>query len=64
MGELALLLAILKAANLASPTIVSIINTIRGGRAAGKTDDEIKAESMAIALETKAITDVDKGDQP
>jgi hypothetical protein len=64
VGEIALLLQILNAANLASPTIVGIINTIRGGRAAGKTDEEITAESMKIALETREITEKDKGSQP
>jgi hypothetical protein len=64
MLELALLLKILEAANMATPTLVGIINTIKSGRAAGKTDDEIQAESMALALETKAITEKDMGDQP
>ena len=63
MNELNLLLRILQGANLATPTIVGIINSIRNGRQAGKTDGEIQAESMAIALETKEITDRDKGDQ-
>lgn len=64
MGELALLLQILNGANLATPAIVGIINAVRQGRAEGKTDEEIKAESMQIALETKAITETDMGDQP
>lgn len=64
MGELALLLKILQAANLASPTIVGIIGSIRSGRQAGKTDDEIQAESMQIALETQEITETDMGEQP
>lgn len=64
MGELALLLEILRGANLATPTIVSIIQTIKGGRAAGKSDDEIKAESMAIALDTRAITEKDMTETP
>jgi len=64
MTELALLLEILRGANLATPSIVGIINAIRGGRAAGKTDDEIKAESMQIALETRDLTEKDMGDQP
>lgn len=64
MKELDLLLTILRDANLATPTIANIIGIIRGGRAAGKTDDEIKAESMAIALETREITAEDMGEQP
>lgn len=59
MGELELLLEILHGANLATPAIVGIIGAIKGGRAQGKTDDEIKAESMQIALETRAITEKD-----
>lgn len=64
MREIELLLEILRGANLATPTLVSIIGMIKGGRAAGKTDEEIKAESMAMALETKAITERDMGSQP
>ena len=64
MTELALLLEILRGANLATPAIVGIISAIKGGRAAGKTDNEIKAESMKIALETRTITETDMGDQP
>ena len=64
MNELALLLKILQGANLATPTIVGIIGTIRNGREQGKTDDEIQAESMQIALETRDITSRDMGDQP
>ena len=64
MLELALLLKILEAANMATPTLVGIINTIRNGRKAGKTDDEIQAESMALALETKTITEKDMQNTP
>jgi len=64
MKELELLLNILKGANLASPVIIGIIGIIGGGRAEGKTDEQIKAESMALALETKAITEKDMGNQP
>lgn len=64
MKELALLLEILRGANLATPVIVGIINTIRGGREVGKSDEEIKAESMKLAQETKEITERDMGEQP
>jgi hypothetical protein len=64
MNELELLLEILHGANLATPTIVGIIASIRGGRAQGKTDDEIKAESMQIALDTRAQTEKDMSDEP
>lgn len=57
MNELNLLLEILRGANLLTPAIAGVIGTIRRGRDAGKTDDEIKAESMAIAQETKTIAD-------
>jgi hypothetical protein len=59
MKDLDLLLQILNAANAATPTIVSVIASIKSGRDAGKTDDEIQAESMAIALDTKTITEQD-----
>ena len=64
MSELALLLQILQASNMASPAIVSIIATIRNGRAAGKTDAEIQAESMQIALDTRTQTEIDMGSEP
>lgn len=64
MDQLSLLLKILNAANLATPTIAGIIATIRGGRDAGKTDDEIQEESMKIALETRQITEEDMSDRP
>lgn len=63
MNELDLLLRIMTAANAATPTIVGIINTIKQGRAAGLTDEEIQAESMRLALETREITEEDMGDQ-
>ena len=59
MKELALLEKILNDAKLFTPAIASIISAIRSGRAAGKTDDEIQAESMEIALNTRAITEAD-----
>lgn len=64
MGELALLLQILTAANAATPTIVGFIDIIRKGREDGETDDQIQAKSMAFAEETRAITEKDMGDQP
>lgn len=64
MNSLALLLKILEGANLATPTIVGIIGTIRKGREQGKTDDEIQAESMQIVLETRDITERDMSDAP
>lgn len=59
MNELDLLLKILNGANLATPAIVGIISTIKNGRDSGKTDEEIQAESMKIALETRDITEKD-----
>jgi hypothetical protein len=64
MGELALLLKILQGANLATPTIVGIISSIRSGRQQGKTDEEIQADSMQIAEETRSITEEDMSDRP
>lgn len=64
MKELELLLKILNSTNLITPVITGIIGIIRGGRAAGKTDEEIKADSLKYALETKAITETDMGSQP
>jgi hypothetical protein len=64
MKELELLLNILNGAQLATPAILAVINSIKSGRAEGKTDEEIQAESMALALETKEITETDMGDQP
>ncbi len=64
MLELALLLKILEAANMATPSIVAVIQSIRNGRTAGKTDNEIEAESLQIALDTKAITEADMGNTP
>lgn len=59
-----MLLRILNGANMATPALVAIINAIRSGRQAGKTDEEIETESMQIALETRSITEADMGDQP
>lgn len=64
MKELKLLLDILNSTNLITPVITGIIGIIRSGRGAGKTDEEIKADSMKYALETKAITERDMSDQP
>ena len=63
MSQMELLLQILNDANLATPVVTNIIGIIRGGRAAGKTDDEIKAESMQLALDTRAQTDADMTDK-
>jgi len=63
MGGLALLLQVLTGANALTPLIASLIASIQSGQAAGKTDDEIIAEAMTIAADTKAQTDADKGDQ-
>ena len=63
MNELELLLKILNGANLATPSIVGIISAIRSGRDAGKTDEEIEAESMKIALETRDITEKDMSNE-
>lgn len=61
---IAALLAILQAINVSSPLIGSLIAQIKGGQAAGKTDDEIWAEAMALAQETKRITEEDMTDKP
>lgn len=64
MNEIDILLRTLQGVNAATPLIVSLIAAIKGGRAAGKTDDEIEAESMRIALETRSITEADMSDAP
>lgn len=64
MSDFQLLLDILRKAQLATPAILAIISAITRGREEGKTDDEIKAESMALAVETKEITQEDMGIQP
>ena len=64
MSELELFSQILKDANLATPAIAGIIGIIRAGRKAGKSDDDIKAESMQFALETRAQTETDESNKP
>lgn len=64
MRELELILKALSAANLATPSIVSIIGVIRGGVETGQTDDEILEHASQMAQETKTITEEDMGDQP
>jgi hypothetical protein len=64
MTEIALLLKVLTGANLLTPSIAQIIAAIRSGRDAGKTDEEIEAESMQIALETRQITEEDMSESP
>lgn len=64
MRELALLLKILQGLNATTPTIIGAIDMIRRGRDEGKTDDEIQAESMSLALDTRAQTERDMGEQP
>ena len=64
MSELELLLSILTKANLATPAILAIIAAITNGRAVGLSDEEIEADSLAKALETREITATDMGDQP
>jgi hypothetical protein len=49
---------------LLTPSIAQIIAAIRSGRDAGKTDEEIEAESMQIALETRQITEEDMSESP
>ena len=63
MNQLALFLKILTEANMATPAIIGIIDIITSGKESGKTDEEIQAESMAFALETRRITDEDRGPQ-
>jgi hypothetical protein len=62
MTGLALLLKILIDANMATPAIIQMINLVKGGREAGKTDEEIQAEAMKIAMETRTITEQDMSD--
>ena len=64
MNYVDMLLRILTASNAATPAILAIIQSIRGGAAAGKTDEEIEAESMQVALDTQAQTKADEGSQP
>lgn len=64
MKELDLFLKILQGSNLATPGLLAIIGAIKQGRAAGKTDDEIQAESMAIAQRTKAKSEDQMSDRP
>lgn len=64
MKELDLFLKILQGSNLATPGLLAIIGAIKQGRAAGKTDDEIQEESMAIALRTKAKSEDQMSDRP
>lgn len=64
MSQIDLLLRILTTANAATPTLVSLIQAIKGGRAAGKTDDEIEAESMQLALAVRAETEADMTNAP
>ena len=63
MGAIAILLQVLTASNQLTPLIASVIASIQAGHAAGKTDDEIIAEALAIAQETKTITEADMGPQ-
>lgn len=64
MGQLAILLQILTAANASTPLIVALIAHIKGGQEAGKTDDEIIDEGIALAMETRAITEADMQPTP
>lgn len=64
MSQIDLLLRILNAANLLTPTLGSIINTIKGGRAAGKTDEEIQKESMSIALGVRSKSEKQMSNEP
>jgi len=59
MGGLAILLQVLTATNTATPMIVGLINLIKGGKDSGKTDDEILAEAMTFAEDTRRITEKD-----
>jgi len=63
MRELELALKALTAANLATPSVIAIINAIRGGADAGWSDDDILAHASDVAQETKAITETDMGGQ-
>lgn len=58
------LLALLQAINVSTPLIASLIAKIKGGQAAGKTDDEIIAEALAMANETRSITEHDMSQEP
>lgn len=64
MHELDILLNTLTKANAATPLILALINSIKQGRAAGKSDTEIQADSDALAAETATITAADMTDAP
>lgn len=64
MKELDLFLKILQGSNLVTPGILAIIGAIKQGRAAGKTDDEIQAESLEIAQRTKSKSEEQMTDRP
>lgn len=64
MNALDLLLKILTSANLATPQIANIIDIVKSGKATGKSDEEIEAESMLFALDTRQQTETDEGSQP
>lgn len=63
MNQIDLLLKILGELNASTPLITSLIGIIKGGAESGKTDEEIEAEAMKFALETKQIAGDDKGSQ-
>lgn len=64
MEALALALQILQGANLATPAVVAVFDAVRGGREAGKSDEEIKAEGMATALRVRDKATEQMGNQP
>lgn len=64
MRELELLLKALTAANLATPAIVAMIQSVKNGSTSGMTDDEILEHASTVALETRSITEADMSDNP
>lgn len=63
MNQLDLLLKLLGEVNANTPLIIGLIGIIKGGTESGKTDEQIEAEAMKFALETKQIAGDDKGAQ-
>lgn len=59
--NIAALLQILEAVNVSTPLIATLIAKIKGGQADGRSDEEIIAEALALAQETKQIASEDMG---
>ena len=64
MKNLELFLEVMRTANLLSPTILAVAASIKAGREAGKDDEAVKAESLAIANATATEADRQLAIQP